>query len=473
LDGWNQIVGDSRRGLLRKVAGIAAHVAGAASVGGIAGGSVASWKADEALRLERSSGLPLQGELVLNVLDFGAVGDGIADDAAAINAAIGALPEGVVERVHNEKVIGGGGVVLLPPLNRSGASAVYRTTASILWVPNLRLVGSGSVIDYSGRDAAIMRKSPYVPYDGNGGSIEGLIVRSSSGAGRCGIEMTRWVEGEMRNVLVYGFNGDGIRLSQCQWLDIHGVQSVENGGYGFSLGASAVPGELSGYRTNNCTFTRCKGEANGLGGALVVEGHQNSFLGSTFQFSSNGYGVHVRGGDALSTTAVGCHFEGNAVHVFAEAGSATVQDALPRGTSIVAPFFVTSPECRRFMQNQGLGTVVVGGCSQNDSSVTPATLGTKAPFEQHSISGDMSIVSFPAISGIPRLLCDERGLERVVRGGGSVLSGDVTLGDSLSMANVGSAVPSEIVGAGGALYVEAGALKYRGGNGTVTVLGPA
>lgn len=42
---------------------------------------------------------------------------------------------------------------------------------------------------------------------------------------------------------------------------------------------------MSGYRTNNCTFTRCRSQNNAQGGAQIVRGHANSWVGSTLQYS--------------------------------------------------------------------------------------------------------------------------------------------------------------------------------------------
>lgn len=68
-----------------------------------------------------------KGELVVNVKDFGARGDGIADDTAAINAAINSLPTGTI----------GGGTVFLP-------TGHYKVSSSILLKSGVTLIGASS-----------------------------------------------------------------------------------------------------------------------------------------------------------------------------------------------------------------------------------------------------------------------------------------------------------------------------------------
>lgn len=465
----------------------------------------------------------VKGELTVSVKDFGAIGDGVADDTAAIQAAIDSLPFGSTVSVYNAKRIGGGGVVLFPPgdYKISGVDGIKISE-------NVRLSGYGAVLDYVGSGACITRKGTS-PYDMTGVCVEGFTIKTSSGTGLNGIRLVRLVEGTFRDMLIFGFIGDGIDLQQCQWLQFSQVNVSICGGYGVRM----RPSLDDGYRANNNTFTRCKFEGNTLGGATVIDAHQDTFLGCTFQFSPNGNGLHVgastqTSSTSMSVTADSCHFEGNKWHVFIEALDPLTSSGMPRGTAIINPFFMLSAVSLRCVVNQGIGTHIYGGSSPNDSSQLVATNGSKALFEQYSTSGNITISGFPPVTGLTSLLCNEAGTESVFVGNGSFQAGTmnfpnnkgiavlnstgsgtprtiailnssnyVVLGHAshdttitgtnvglLGNASVGggskvvfvanaTSVPTSNPTGGGILYVEAGALKYRGSGGTVTTLGPA
>ena len=97
---------------------------------------------------------------ITNVLDFGAVGDGVADDTAAIQAAIDSLPN----QTSNQGTVGEGGQIFFP-------SGIYKITAPIVIGANDRsveLIGAG-------KGRSIIN----VAFDGIGINVEG----TDSGAG--------------------------------------------------------------------------------------------------------------------------------------------------------------------------------------------------------------------------------------------------------------------------------------------------
>jgi hypothetical protein len=103
-----------------------------------------------------------KGSLVLNAIDYGAVGNATADDTAAIQAAINALGPG-------------GGTVLLP-----GGKNYKLTGAGVSLVGGARLIGAstaGSQITYTGTGHAVT-----IPGVGNC-AIDGLTITSSTGGG--------------------------------------------------------------------------------------------------------------------------------------------------------------------------------------------------------------------------------------------------------------------------------------------------
>lgn len=260
------------------------------------------------------------------------------------------------------------------------------------------------------------------------------------------------------------------------------LSGLTRGMHGTSAAAHStadVVSVMSGYRTNNVTFTRCRAEGNAQGGAQILGGHANSWLGSTLQFSgrnttttadinasvttipantydfaprgwavignetfwydglgsgssfencvrgakgstaqshtsgtriSQGVGLHIVSGDSFANSFNG-HLEQNLWHAFIEADNAATAAGRPRGTALIAPFFVIDDKCERFVVNQGNSTSVIGGCSQNDAATMLTRNSVKTPFEDHSVSGTMTITGFPAIdtNSSGRLVTDQLG----------------------------------------------------------------
>jgi hypothetical protein len=76
----------------------------------------------------------LLNNAIYNVKDYGATGDGVADDTAEIQAAIDAASDGVVSGTTS----GDGGVVYLPP-------GTYKITGQLVIGPHVRFIGAGAI----------------------------------------------------------------------------------------------------------------------------------------------------------------------------------------------------------------------------------------------------------------------------------------------------------------------------------------
>jgi len=101
-----------------------------------------------------------KGELVRNVKDFGAVGDGIADDTAAIQAAIDSLPDP-------------GGIVFFP-------AGVYKVTSTIQ-------VGNGTDISLSTKNGVhLIGSGSKILYDGPLGTVP--VIRFAGSGERFGLK---------------------------------------------------------------------------------------------------------------------------------------------------------------------------------------------------------------------------------------------------------------------------------------------
>jgi hypothetical protein len=97
----------------------------------------------------------------VSVLDFGAVGDGVADDTAAIQAAIVAVNAA------------GGGELLIP-------EGTYKVTSSITIYPNVTIFGYAATLAWAGSAAPVLTSSTSTILSGAG--IFGLTIDGSTTA---------------------------------------------------------------------------------------------------------------------------------------------------------------------------------------------------------------------------------------------------------------------------------------------------
>lgn len=112
---------------------------------------------------------------MLNVRDFGAAGDGIANDHDAIVAAMNALPSG-------------GGIVFLPP-------GTYRIDRTLCLLPGVRLHGAG-------RENTVLRGCGYP-----GHGLPAAVLRMTDGT-------------EINELTVCGAVKEGVAIERCQRSDM-------------------------------------------------------------------------------------------------------------------------------------------------------------------------------------------------------------------------------------------------------------
>jgi hypothetical protein len=179
---------------------------------------------------------------VVNVKDFGAVGDGVADDHAAIDAAVAALPAT-------------GGTLLFP-------AGTYRITDAItINPPRTRVVGYGAKITQAGAQKVGLSVT------GDGVVIEGLWIYNANGA-------AEWGAGQIAvGVSISG--ADGVRVTGAR---------IEN----WARSAVRV------YQSNDAEVQACTIVGIGAAGGLVA-GSNNNF-GVEGYLSGAGYsGLRVIG----------------------------------------------------------------------------------------------------------------------------------------------------------------------------------
>lgn len=167
----------------------------------------------------------------VSVKDFGAVGDGVADDTAAIQAAIDyahSLSIGSISTPYD--TIRKGGVTVFAPRGE------YKTTRTIELKENVMLKGAGrfSTVIKSSYNGTIIRNKTPIYYDAFGMGIKDLCVHGDrTKANQIGIALLRDWQGTYNNVSVVECGSHGWRLYQCISTQFHNVEALSCGGRGF------------------------------------------------------------------------------------------------------------------------------------------------------------------------------------------------------------------------------------------------
>lgn len=236
--------------------------------------------------LTRSGALPVgRGELVRNVLDYGAIGNGTANDTAAIQAAINSLPAG--------------GAVYLP-------KGIYRLTSPLVLRSGVTLRGD------SQRTSSLKVSIPDVSaVKIHGTAASSTIVQVSlerlhiSGPGKNssgtapGIDI-KWasVDVNLDQLWVVGWASHGVLAVDSYSMTFRQCLFDGNGGDGFH-------GETN---INNVTFDRTISILNAGHGYRVTGGTTLKFLNADAE-SNGGNGFNLRYTFAASLDT--CHTENN------------------------------------------------------------------------------------------------------------------------------------------------------------------
>lgn len=228
---------------------------------------------------------------VVNVKDHGALGNNVADDTTALQAALTATPAG--------------GVTFIPP-------GIYRTSAPIIIPPYVTLRGS-----HGGGEAQSM-SSP----------TPSCIKPLASFAGVAAIQIldqqlggysTLASEIKIENLTVIGSavpSGtpvDGIRATgQIQHLQLRDVQLRQMTGQGFNTtyNLSAPPGPQAPFCLH---FERVSVLWNGSFG-IALNNSTDSFFSDVYALGNTGSGWYISG--AGGSTWVGCRAEWSGGHGF-------------------------------------------------------------------------------------------------------------------------------------------------------------
>jgi hypothetical protein len=258
----------------------------------------------------------------VSVKDFGAVGDGVTDDTAAIQAAIDAVG------------IAGGGFVYIPVGNYLITSTLtdFNTVpASSNGLP-IRLVGDCTSEVTTDRASRIKTSGAIIGihFNGNRSGAENIVIEGDNGpadGASHGIQSDS-SRGVWKNLVIQNNRGDGIKLRFGNCSHFEAISLLSNKGNGLNIdgtGYVTPSGVARPNDANACTFITIDSRANGLNGVRtgVNSTFSNFFTNLTSQGNTeygvqfNGdfnkvYGLYVEANDAGSTPAYDVHFSSTA-----------------------------------------------------------------------------------------------------------------------------------------------------------------
>lgn len=175
--------------------------------------------------LPSNSSYVQKGDLVFNVKDYGAMGDGATDDTAAINSAISAATNG--------------GTIYLPP-----GTYVVNPATGINLANNTRLTGSGT--------GSIIKVASHANATGNvvkaqsisSVSVDNLMIdgnkTNQTNSTNYGLYFGTVTNGTVYNVWVQNFTGVGIHIYNSTGVKVLDNFSTANGYHGFECEQSTA-----------------------------------------------------------------------------------------------------------------------------------------------------------------------------------------------------------------------------------------
>jgi len=245
------------------------------------------------------------GAIGLSVIDYGAVGDGVTNDSAAIQAAIDALPAA-------------GGAVYFP----GNKTYLLGTTGLVITDPNVRLVGESRAtnLSYTGTDSAITVGDASASRVGF--FMEHLAVTGTV-SGRAGLRLNRMQSCRLYDCNFIGFSKvDASFPGEGVFLDATGGTCYDNMFFGcifdtchqgVTLGTNCRGNLFSG-----CEFQGCNLDATSKG-VNLSNGTGNSF--SSCSWAGNSIGIRFAS-TADNNSVLGGRMETHTLAISLEAGSA-------------------------------------------------------------------------------------------------------------------------------------------------------
>lgn len=271
--------------------------------------------------------------LAINVEDFGAVGDGVTNDYAAIMAAIAFVGSN-----------NGGQVIFQAKTYLCGSPIVVDLS-------NVVLIGQGGNTGHDGGTGSNNGTTLSFPATGTGiafrttnvttqsmrtgGGMQGICIQCN-GTTNQGLTVTSWRNGYFRDIFISEAVTNSVLISAS--LHTGAVEATDTQGCIFenvvwrSLSAaaqnsvgltctSANPGTNGGNTSFN-TFMYCYGQVDNGDCWQIIDGDNNSFFGCRSYVIGTGNGLSIKGGDTnyfwdFSTAGAPIHIYGTASGAFA------------------------------------------------------------------------------------------------------------------------------------------------------------
>lgn len=388
-------------------------------------------------------------DLVFNVKDYGAVGDDVNDDTSAIQTALDAANAV------------GGGTVYLP-------RGTYRISSALTLYNHIALIGDGDFVTdihqvSTNQHGLVGASLIYI-------RIESLRLTGPGQGNGSGSGIAFTVEFDyciMRDMTVTDWGSTGIDIEQPIVSNFTRVISRLNGASGFYVHGTGLGAGTS------CVFDNCWTHDNISNGfyfqnmtycALVACASDNQVNNSTAGYvidtctgfsmtgcgsEGNNIGIKFNGGTTHSVTGFFCYATiATGIGIYVTAGCTNVQ------LLAIAEVLPNAAASNWILTSSGTSTTVQGSVNTTANGFAANTVVVAA-----NASGDRSY-SNGGVRVAKNLLV-----------GGTTLLGDNGVGE-IGITNA-TTVPTTNPSNGGVLYVQAGALKYRGSSGTVTTIAPA
>jgi len=213
----------------------------------------------------------------VSVKDFGAVGDGVTDDTAAIQAAHDALPTY-------------GGEIVVP-------YGSYLFSSTLAFTKIVKVKGVGNAHSNARSPSEFLKASTLagtgISFSGNGSCMESIGVRGVVGNTGDGI-LIKASRCTLRDVSVFAMGNDGIRIGtdaggeNCNLWMLDNCKTKTNGRHGVYVSEGA--GALAD--TNAGTCVNLDTQSNVLDGLYFGGSQLNTVIGGAYQ--NNGqYGIHL------------------------------------------------------------------------------------------------------------------------------------------------------------------------------------
>lgn len=444
------------------------------------------------------------GQMTVNVRDYGAVGDGVTDDTAAVQAAFAACPEGAEVFFPFGTRCG----VKAPIIMRRNRGLRYQQAPR--WAYDTGVATSILALGGFSGDA-IIRFKDEEELTGSVSAIPGGTTMTAGPGDQSGMWLTRVVldggyvgsgiDGIKATGLVRSVRLADVTIRQCTGNAVHtvGYTRTDTKIYyprGWSM--TQVVADRSGNNgftfnlLNDSTMVDCLAVANTVHGFYFAGPGELLIVGSRSVYNKGGHGWYLTGTSYGNTVLSGCSTDRNQ------------QDGVHIDCTGKQPIVLSGCVLRRDGRNGNGGggsyaglcvtgataPVVVAALATETGQDDDAT-GTMSPQYGMRVLNSTSVaVSSGVLWGNTAAWLDGGGNTnlrigpQVVQAVGSANSPTFTYRpDPLTPASVGGGAgvvpvvngtaPTSNPTGGGYLYAEAGALKWRGSSGTVTVIAPA